>query len=145
MSGHCPQDGGFMGDAGCTHPNHQHSEFVKSILEAKTPRTVSPADCDRALREGFYVNSADGKRVGFGRQLAEHMAHHNPADKARRRSHLLYAVSTVKSGRKAPNPKGGPGSSAYAKRFGNMKVLVLTDSHGQVEDVFNIIPKRGGK
>ena len=40
MSGHCPQDGGFIGDAGCTHPNHQHSEFVKSMLEAKTPRTV---------------------------------------------------------------------------------------------------------
>ena len=60
MSGHCPQDGGFIGDAGCTHPNHQHSEFVKSMLEAKTPRTVSPADCDRALHEGFYVNSADG-------------------------------------------------------------------------------------
>ena len=53
-------------------------------------------------------------------------------------------MATVKGGKKAPNPKGGAGSFAYAKRFGNMKVLVLTDSHGQVEDVFNIIPKKGG-
>ena len=32
MSEHCPQDGGFIGDAGCTHPNHQHSELVKGIM-----------------------------------------------------------------------------------------------------------------
>ena len=33
MPDRCPQDGGFIGSCGCTHPNHEHSELVKAVLE----------------------------------------------------------------------------------------------------------------
>ncbi len=146
MNKHCPQDGGFIGKSGCTHQNHQHSEFVKSLIaSASSPHKITPADCDRALREGFYVNTASGARVGFGEHLSNHLGHHNAHDQVRRKMLLLYAVSAVKSGKKGRNPKGGANSFAYAKTFGDTQVLVLTDEKGQVEDVFSIIPKRGRK
>ncbi len=139
MSEHCPQDGGFIGDAGCTHPNHQHSELVKSLLASK-PKAISPQDCDAALAEGFYVNSAFNTRVGFGNKLSVHIDHHNHKDRIRRKVNLLYAVATVKGGRRGTNPKGGPGSYAYARNIDGRRFLVLTDEHGIVEDVFDIIP-----
>ena len=141
MSDHCPQDGGFIGDAGCTHPNHQHSELVKGLLASK-PKTISPRDCDIALAEGFYVNSAFNTRVGFGKKLAIHIDHHNQNDRIRRKVNLLYAVATVKGGKRGPNPKGGQGSFAYARNIDGRRFLVLTDDHGIVEDVFDIIPGR---
>ena len=77
MSGHCPQDGGFIGAAGCTHPNHQHSELVKGIIVNAMPRgrlhLISEADAEAALKEVFYVNDPTGKRVGFGKGLLEHI------------------------------------------------------------------------
>ena len=93
MSGHCPQDGGFIGDAGCTHPNHRHSELVKGLLADK-PHPISPHDCDAALREGFYVNTAFNTRVGFGPHLDEHIRYHSIADQNRRKANLLYAIAT---------------------------------------------------
>ena len=52
MSEHCPQDGGFIGDAGCTHPNRQHSELVKGIIANAMPRgrwrLISEADAEAA-------------------------------------------------------------------------------------------------
>jgi len=140
MSEQCPKDGGFIGKSGCKHPNHEHSELVKGIMSAKNPRMISPKDCDTALNEGFYVNVAGGDRVGFGHQLAEHLAHHNMADQRRRKIRLMYAVKTVKSGRKQKNPQGGPNSYRYAQSFGDFGILVLTDDHGDVQDVFDIIP-----
>ena len=92
MSEHCPQDGGFVGEAGCTHPNH-----------------------------------------------------HKIEDQRRRKILLPYAIATVKGGKRGRNPKGGRDSFAYARDFGNMCILVLTDSRGAVEDAFSIIPKRRGK
>jgi hypothetical protein len=139
----CPKDGGFIGSAGCTHPNHEHSELVKRLLAAGAPRPIDPADCDAALREGFYVNTKTGERVGFGPQLVEHLKHHSKADQRRRKRLLPYAIKTVTSGKRKPNPQGGKGSWKYAKWFeeGGFGLLVLTDAHGDVEDVFDIIPK----
>ena len=139
MSEHCPQDGGFIGDAGCTHPNHRHSELVRGLLAAK-PHPIPPRDCDAALREGFYVSTAFNTRVGFGPHLDAHIRHHSAADQNRRKANLLYAIATVKGGKRGPNPKGGPGSFAYARNIDGKRFLVLTDEHGNVEDVFNIIP-----
>lgn len=146
-SKHCPQDGGWIGDAGCTHPNHEHSALVKRLLATKTPRPIDPRDCDAALREGFYVNTKTGERVGFGPQLAEHLGHHGKADQRRRKRLLPYAIKTVTSGKRKPNPKGGKGSWGYAKRFekDGFGLLVLTDEHGNVEDVFDIILQNGGR
>jgi hypothetical protein len=59
----------------------------------------------------------------------------------RRKIHLLYAIATVKGGNRSRNPKGGENSYAYAKSFGSINMLVLTDDAGNVEEVFNIIPK----
>ena len=65
MTEHCPKDGGFIGEAGCTHPNHEHSELVKSMLSGET-RMVSEDDATAALREGFYIKNPNGKQLGFG-------------------------------------------------------------------------------
>ena len=62
MSEHCLQDGGFIGDAGCTHPNHQHSDLVKSILSSSSnPHKISASDAESALIEGFYVKNQEKK------------------------------------------------------------------------------------
>lgn len=106
------------------------------------PRKISVAEFDKALAEKFYVNTArSGVRVGFGKKLMVHMAHHTEADQKRRKAHLLYAVKTVKAGKRGRNPKGGSGSHAYAKKFDGFKMLVLTDANGNVEDCFNFYPK----
>ena len=146
MSNNCPQDGGFIGKSGCKHPNHEHSSLVKDIMSSRSLRQITPSECDSALEEGFYVNVAGGERVGFGRQLAEHIAHHGAADQRRRKTKLMYAVKTVKAGRKQRNPQGGPNSYRYAMAFDGFGILVLTDDHGDVQDVFDIIPNnKGGK
>lgn len=57
MSEHCPQDGGFIGDAGCTHPNHQHSELVRGIMSGKAS-SVSEAEATAALwllRKAYHI------------------------------------------------------------------------------------------
>ena len=67
MTKKCPQDGGFIGDAGCTHPNHQHSELVKKVISSSAnPSMMSETDATDALTEGFYVSDPSGKRLGFG-------------------------------------------------------------------------------
>ena len=139
---HCPQCGGFIGDAGCKSPRHKYSAELTALLKSK-PREITVAEFDNALKEKFYVNTATaGVRVGFGNRLLIHMSHHSAADQRRRKVHLLYAVAAVKSGKRGRNPQGGPGSYAYAKRFSWGKMLVLTDQNGDVEDTFDIIPKK---
>ena len=99
MTEHCPEDGAFMGDAGCTHPNHQHSKLVQGIIadgKAKKLHTVSEADCDAALTEGFYVDGPNGKRIGFGKSLLRHLDEsHSQKDATGRKKRLLYAVNAV--------------------------------------------------
>lgn len=86
MSARCPQDGGFVGDAGCTHPNHAHSALVERIAaSADAPRMVSTSEAEAALREGFYVSNPDGARVGFGRRLLDHIERGGRCDAARRK------------------------------------------------------------
>ena len=139
---HCPQCGGFIGDAGCSSPRHKYSAELTALLNAK-PRIISPAEHDKALKEMFYVNSAWNTRVGFGKRYLAHLAHHSAADRKRRKVHLLYAVAAVKSGKRGRNPQGGADSYAYAKKFDWGKMLVLVDKRGNVEDTFSIIPKKG--
>lgn len=138
----CPQDGGFIGDNACPHRNHEHSELVEKLTKERTPHEITPQECDMALTEGFYVNTQDGTKVGFGKKLATHIEHHSPADQRRRKIRLMYAIKTVKGGKKRPNPQGGAGSYAYAKEFDGFGMLVLTDTNGNVEDVFDIIPRK---
>lgn len=117
----------------------ENSNLVKQLL-ASRPRPITPAECDAALKEGFQVNTAFNTQVKFGAKLEEHIKHHNPADQRRRKINLLYAVATVKGGRRMANPQGGPGSFAYERNFDGMKFRVLTDANGNVEDAFDIIP-----
>ena len=80
MPNNCPQDGGFIGKSGCTHPNHNHSELVKRII-SEEPKTISTKDAEAALKEGFYVRNPEGKQVGFGQKLLTHLeAHHLEGD-----------------------------------------------------------------
>ncbi|MBQ7251807.1 MAG: hypothetical protein IJS32_04310 [Kiritimatiellae bacterium] len=96
MAEHCPKDGGWIGDAGCTHPNHEHSEFVKGLLAGK-PREITPKECDALLREGVYVESSEHRRVGFGKSLLKHIESHGRRDAEERKRNILYAIATVKS------------------------------------------------
>ena len=150
MSGHCPQDGGFIGDAGCTHPNHQHSKLVQGLLAAKEPRMISPAECDAALAEGFYVRNPEGRQVGFGKKLLAHInndTQHSPADATERKRRLIYAVATVAHPDKVErNHRSIPGRTAYAKAFDDFGVLAITDPESDtIANVFTYFPRRGAR
>ena len=99
MTKKCPQDGGFIGDAGCTHPNHQHSELVKKVISSSAnPSMMSETDATDALTEGFYVSDPSGKRLGFGKGLLNHIdndPNHAPGDAKARKERIQFAVATV--------------------------------------------------
>ena len=154
MSEHCPQDGGFIGDAGCTHPNHQHSELVKGIIVNAMPRgrlhLISEADAEAALKEGFYVNDPSGRRVGFGHGLLEHIdndPNHAPEDAKARKQRLIYAVQTVTHPDKTEkNHRSIPGRTAYAKAFDDFGILAITEPESNViAKVFTYFPRRGAR
>lgn len=148
MRKHCPQDGGFVGDAGCTHPNHRHSELVRRIVAEAVarPRRVTSGEAEAALREGFYVSGPGGTRVGFGKRLLEHIDAHGEKDAAGRKTFLEFAVNAVGSpDRVDAGHRGLEGRTAYAKRFREFSMLVISDKKtNSVEEVFTIVPKRGG-
>lgn len=147
MPDQCPQDGGFIGNSGCTHQNHRHSEHVSRLLAAaRNPYELDdPADAEKALREGFYVQTRWSTRVGFGTGLLEHIDEHPGAQALDRKKKLLYAIKTVRAGKRAPNKKGGSDSYGYAMNFPSegFGMLVLTDSHGNVEDAFTFYKTEG--
>ena len=154
MSEHCPQDGGFIGDAGCTHPNHQHSELVKGIIANAAPRghlhLISEGDAEAALREGFYVKNPEGKMVGFSHGLLEHIdsdPKHDPKDAKARKERLIYAVQTVTHPDKTEkNHRSIPGRTAYAKAFDDFGILAITEPESDViAKVFTYFPRRGAK
>lgn len=145
MSKRCPQDGGFIGESGCTHPNHKHSALVEKILSAKEPRLISVKDANNALDEGFYVKDPSGQRVGFGKALLRHLEnHHTQEDSNGRKMRLQFAVKTVM----APDcverkHRGYEGRTAYTKAFNNFGILVLSGKGtDEIEYVFDLIPKR---
>ena len=146
MPDRCPQDGGFLGDAGCTHPNHEHSELVRGLLSAEHPDMISVADANAALEEGFYVDAKDG-RIGFGKSLKQHLESHPPKDSDGRKARLAFAIDTVRSPDTVDTKHEGlDGRTAYVKSFDKFGVMVVTDKSGEgVEDVFTFIPKRGLK
>lgn len=154
MTKKCPQDGDFIGDAGCTHPNHQHSELVKSLIVGTEPRghlhDITPNEAEAALREGFYVDGSNGKRIGFGKRLLDHIdgdVSHSEKDKSVRKSKLMYAVSTVRHpDRVEPNHRDYPGRTLYAKAFDDFGMFAVSNTEtGNVESVFTIFPRRGGR
>lgn len=154
MTEHCPQDGAFIGDAGCTHENHEHSALVKGIIadgKAKKLRTISEADCDAALTEGFYVDGPNGKRIGFGKSLLRHFDEEHDlsspkmaAKIAERKRNLLYAVNTVMfPSRSENNHRNIEGRTAYFKRFDDFGIQAVTGRESDtIEYVFTHIVKR---
>ena len=143
MADRCPQDGGFLGDAGCTHPNHEHSELVRRILADTPPDMVSIADADAALSEGFYVDGPNG-RVGFGRNLKAHIEAHPQKDADGRKARLRFAIDAVRSPDTVETDhKDLDGRTAYMKSFDGFGVMVVSGKAGDgVEDVFTFVPKR---
>ncbi len=142
MPGRCPQDGGFIGQSGCTHPNHNHSELVTQLLAAaKDPRPMDAATAELALKEGFYVGTRTaGVRIGFGEKLLAHTDDHSARKAEERKVLLQYAIKTARAGNRKPNAKGGPGSWSYAMSFDDFGMLVCTDRNGDVEDTFTFFP-----
>lgn len=146
MSEHCPQDGGFIGDAGCTHPNHQHSELVKGIMSGE-PAMISPRDATAALNEGFYVKNPEGKQVGFGKKLLAHLDAHSAGDADERKRRLKFAVNTVTSPAKVEKDhKGFEGRTLYTKAFDSFGMMAISEKGSDtIEHVFTIVPNRRGK
>ena len=151
MSARCPQDGGFVGNAGCTHPNHAHSALVERIAaSADAPGMVSASEAEAALREGFHVTNPDGVRVGFGRRLLDHIegdTAHAPEDIKARKERLAFAVATVaKPDAVERNHRSIPGRTAYAKAFDDFGILAVSEPDGEnIEAVFTYFPRRGMK
>lgn len=148
MSAHCPKDGGFIGAAGCTHPHHVHSPLVRKILkQSVSPTLISVEDADAALREGFYVKSKDGRRVGFGKNLIRHLDIDHAAsikDANARKQRLLFAIKSITDADKIERGhKGIKGRTAYAKSFDGFGILALSDrANRNIEYVFNFFPDR---
>ena len=139
MNNRCPQDGGFIGDAGCTHPNHQHSELVKGLLAAKEPGMMDVSAARGALQEGFYVE-APGGRVGFGQKLLDHItAGHAAADAKGRLERLHFAVDTVKlPDRVEVGHRGFPGRTAYFKSYSDFGIVAVSErGTGNIDYMFN--------
>lgn len=139
----------YIGDAGCTHHNHRHSDLVRGVLEGE-PREISPEDCDRALAEDFYVDNPEGKRVGFGAALDRHLNTDHATQKRdmeNRKARLLYTVDAARKPDKVDSShKGLEGRTAYLKSFDGFGIMAIADSGGKnIEHVFNIIPKRSLK
>ena len=152
MTEHCPQDGGFIGDAGCTHENHEHSELVKGIIDKSAqkgfkPDFMSELEAEAALEEGFYVNGPNGKRIGFGKSLLRHfnedhdLSNPDVAEKiAERKRRLMFAVNTVMRPNKSEdNHRSVPGRTAYFKAFRDFGMVAISSKDGnrdKIEYVF---------
>lgn len=148
MTKKCPQDGGFIGDAGCTHPNHQHSELVKGLLaNSSSPKMISAKDADMALAEGFYAKNQEGKRVAFGKKLLDHLNAHGKKDASARKARLAFAVSAVEHADAVEkNHRDLPGRTCYCKRFRAFGMFVISEPNSDtIEEVFTIVPKKGEK
>lgn len=148
---HCPADGGWIGDGGCSHPRHKHSEFLTKMLDER-PREIEPSDADKMLAEGFYVTGAKidkndpnekAFRVSFGKTLERHLASKQKADADGRKRRLLYAVNAVVNGRRVENPNGRRGVIAWAAPAdGNLGVVVTADRKHRVKWIFDILPRK---
>lgn len=121
MSDRCPDCGAFVGKCGCTNPKHPHSAATSDLLGREKPEKVTVAECEAALKEGFYVEDRDGNRVGFGRPLLAHIDRHHAsaADRKDRKEHLLFAVDAVRDcDTFAVVERKGEARPVYFKRFG---------------------------
>ena len=146
MPSQCPQDGGFIGKSGCTHPNHRHSELVKRLLSStESPDYISEADAESALREGFYVNGPDNRRIGFGPDLLAHLDSHDPRDAKGRKERLAFAIAAVAHPDAVEEKhRNLDGRTAYLRAFDGFGVLAVTGRDApDIEDVFTFVPKRG--
>lgn len=115
-----------MGDAGCAHPNHEHSEFVKKLLASK-PHPITPRECDALLREGVYVESSEHRRVGFGKSLLRHLGDdHGSKDAAERKRNILFAIATVRSTKPTThNEEGFSGRVKWVNRSYKDKIIMV--------------------
>ena len=144
MTDKCPQDGGFIGNAGCTHENHEHSPLVERLIKATEPKEITEEEALEALREGFYV-SRDKKQLGFGKNMISHFSKpgKNPKDTKRRLELLPFAIDAVKTGTVEERHQGLEGRTAYMKSYEKFGIMAVSDKSGKnIEYVFNIIPDR---
>ncbi len=153
MSRHCPQDGGFIGEGGCTHPHHTHSALVNSLLSqaeaASSPKLISTKQAESALKEGFYVTNPNGARVAFGEKLLSHLENdHLKGDANGRKTRLAFAIQAVlRPDKMELNHKKLEGRTLYVKAYDSFGIMAITDkTTNTIEEVFTIIPDRkGGK
>lgn len=146
MSGHCQQDGGFVGDAGCTHPNHQHSELVRRIADgASRPTRITPREAEAALRELLRQRPGRNPHRFWGEAARSHRRARREGRGGTEDVPPVRRQCRRKPGQADKNHRGLNGRTAYAKRFGDFSMLVISDKEtNSVEEVFTIVPKRGG-
>ena len=149
MNERCSEDGGFIGEAGCTHPNHQHSELVKRITGAYSPTMITATEAEAALREGFYIDDPNGERIGFGSKLLSHIdsdTQHAPKDQKNPKERLMFAVDTVaRPDKMETNHRLIPGRTAYAKSYADFGILAITQKDSGIIDTITYFPRRNMK
>ncbi len=96
-----------------------------------------------------------GRAIKFGLRLKKHLEdHHSPSECIRRKEHLLYARSTVRSGERieVAEPKTGEVKAYYAKFFSDQGkekgfLSIVNTKDGEVFTAFrsprSYIEKRG--
>lgn len=140
----CPQDGGFVGDDGCTHPNHIRRNLQNKVAKwAQNPSRMDPEEARKAIETGFEVTDSGGLVFTFGENLKRHLDEHSEQDRSGRYSRLQYAVAAVNSPIREANHRNFPGRIACCQVIDPKHIVVLlADRSGEAVTAFDIIPGR---
>ncbi|MGN1360348.1 MAG: hypothetical protein ACI4X9_07870, partial [Kiritimatiellia bacterium] len=140
----CPQDGGFVGEDGCTHPNHIRRNLRKKAAKwAKKPDYMDPEEARKAIETGFEVTDSSGLVFTFGESLKRHLDEHSEKDRSGRYSRLQYAVAAVNSPIREVNHRNFPGRIACCQVIDQKHIVVLlADRSGEAVTAFDIIQNK---
>ena len=124
----------------------KHSPKLQTLLDG-APQRISIEEADAALNEEIHVSDPDGKKVLFGQSLKRHIEEdgHGSEDTAGRKKKLLYAVDAVKNPDSISDSTRGENRTVYQKSFDGFSMMAIADEKGEVNEVFNIIPRKGGR
>lgn len=144
---HCDKCGAFIGKCGCTNPECRRSEKTQSLIDKETPEKITEAECDDALKEGFYIRDKEGNKVGFGEPLLIHLdKDKNEEDRRDRKEHLLFGMDAVRhyDSRKVHEIDGEKRPTYFKRLEGKKKGIVVvagpenSDDEGLIHYVFTI-------
>lgn len=127
---HCPADGAFIGDDGCTHPNHQ------------SPKKLTFEEARKLLSTHPIVTDPTGQKVRFGGRLEYHLSEKTEDEQNRRLAKLEYALDAVRTTKPILHPRGLMDRNVYIKSTSEKNsIMVFVDNSGEVQEVFDVFTK----